>query len=286
MRSSCGAVFGIAKIVAISPSWLARGGRDLGHARACRRRPSGASASCASLSARALRDVDREQERAVGAGAERLAQLVVGDALGLGLGLVAVVGLAETQLRDRRREHQQHEHAGRDRQPRARGDDLAPAAERGDGCACSGFFGASQRPKRADHDRQDRERGDDDRADGDRRREAELADERDPDHEQARDREHHHEARGDHRRAGRGRRLRRRVATAVPRGDLLAVAADDQQRVVDAGAEAEHHRDHRRERRQVERRRQRRRAGSGRPSRRSARRSASPPSPRASGTGP
>ena len=50
-----------------------------------------------------------------------------------------------------------------------------------------------------------------------------------------------------------------------PGGDLLAVAADDQQRVVDAGAEAEHHRDRRRERRQAERRGQRSRAGSGRP---------------------
>ena len=39
----------------------------------------------------------------------------------------------------------------------------------------------------------------------------------------------------------------------VAGGDLLAVAADDQQRVVDARAEAEHDRDHRRELRQVER---------------------------------
>ena len=44
---------------------------------------------------------------------------------------------------------------------------------------------------------------------------------------------------------------------AVARGPLLAVAADDQQRVVDPGAEAEHHRDQRGEGRQAERSRQR-----------------------------
>ena len=70
--------------------------------------------------------------------------------------------------------------------------------------------------------------------------EAELADERDADHEQAGDREHHDQAGGDDGRAGGRGGLRRRVAAAVARGDLLAVAADDQQRVVDARAEAEH----------------------------------------------
>ena len=102
--SSCGAVFGIAKIVAISPSWLtACAGATVRHAGRARRRPSGACRAAPALSARALGDVDREQERAVGARAERLAEPVVGDALDLGLGLVAVVGLAEPQLRDRAR---------------------------------------------------------------------------------------------------------------------------------------------------------------------------------------
>ena len=41
--------------------------------------------------------------------------------------------------------------------------------------------------------------------------------------------------------------------TLSPRRHLFPYAGDDQERVVDARAEAEHHRDHRRERRQVER---------------------------------
>ena len=100
----------------------------------------------------ALRDVDGEQERAVGARPERLAEAVVGDALGLALGLVAVVGLAEAQLRDRRGEHEQDQHAGGDREPRPRGDALAPAAERtATAATCSGFFGrrASGRARRS-----------------------------------------------------------------------------------------------------------------------------------------
>jgi hypothetical protein len=60
----------------------------------------------------ALRDVDREQERAIGARAERLAEPVIRDALELGLGLVAVVGLAEAQGRDGCGEQQQDGDAG------------------------------------------------------------------------------------------------------------------------------------------------------------------------------
>ena len=84
--------------------------------------------------------------------------------------------------------------------------------------------------------------------------------------------------------AGRGGGLRRRVAHAVAGRHLLAEAADDQQRVVDARAEAEHHRDHGREGRQAERLRPARPAGSARRPRRSARRRAWRPSPPASGT--
>jgi hypothetical protein len=127
-----------------------------------------------------------------------------------------------------------------------------------EGCTCSGFLGLQPAPERAHHDRQDRQRRDDDRPDPDRRRDPELADQRDSDHEQAGDGDHHDQAGGDHRSTRRGGRLGGGVARAVSEGDLLPVAPDDQQRVVDAGAEAEHYRDDRRELRQAERLRQRR----------------------------
>ena len=63
--ASCGAVVGMAKIVAISPSSLDRRRRRPRPCRACRRPPSGAWSSCGLGRRRALRRVDGEQERAV-----------------------------------------------------------------------------------------------------------------------------------------------------------------------------------------------------------------------------
>ncbi len=109
----------------------------------------------------------------------------------------------------------------------------------------------------ADHDREDGQRRHDHRADRDRRTEAHLPDVRDADNQQTGDRHHHDQARGHHRGARRRGRTRGRVLHAVARRSLLAVAADDQERVVDPGSEAEHHRDHRREGGQTERCRER-----------------------------
>ena len=111
-------------------------------------------------------------------------------------------------------------------------------------------------PEGAHHDREDRQRRHDHRADRDRRTEAHLPDVRDADHQQAGDRHHHDQARGHNRGARRCGRTRGGVLHAVTGGPLLAVAADDQQRVVDACAEAEHHRDYGSERGQSERCRQ------------------------------
>ena len=113
-------------------------------------------------------------------------------------------------------------------------------------------------PEGAHHDREDRQRRDDNRADRDRRTEAHLPDVRDADNQQAGDRHHHDQARGHDRDAGRCGGTRGSVLHAVTRGSLLAVAADDQKRVVDAGAEAEHHRDYGSEAGQAERRREHR----------------------------
>ncbi len=154
-----------------------------------------------------------------------------------------------------------------------------------EGRTCSGFFGRSRFASAPDHDRQDRQRRHDDRADADAPRRCRAC-----------------RSAGCRSRAGRRsrpsrsgpRRPRRRPTWRPPsptrRGCCRPPATCSrkrpmiEQRVVDPGAEAEHHRDHGREGGQAERLRPARRAGSGRPSRRSARRRAWRPSPRASGT--
>ena len=113
-------------------------------------------------------------------------------------------------------------------------------------------------PEGAHHDREDRQRRDDHCADRDRRTEAHLPDVRDADHQQAGDRHHHDQTRGHNRDAGRCGRTRGSVLHAVARGSLLAIAPDDQKRVVDASAEAEHHRNYGSEAGQAERCRQHR----------------------------
>ena len=74
-----------------------------------------------------------------------------------------------------------------------------------------------------------------------------LPDEGDPRGEEPGDGDDDDRPRGDHGRAGRRVGRVRRPADVVARRELLAVAPDDQQRVVDAGAEAEHHPERRRE---------------------------------------
>ena len=101
--------------------------------------------------------------------------------------------------------------------------------------------------ERAHQDGQDGDRADRDGGDHDGRAEAHPPDERDPRRQQPGDRDDDDRAGGDHRRA-RGRvRDARGLAHVVAGRELLAIATDDQQRVVDAGAEAEHHAERRRE---------------------------------------
>ncbi len=223
---------------------------------------SASCVSCASCRPRPLRGVDREQERAVVAGAERLAQLVVGHALGLDSGWLPssgwprrmfVVGKAKIS---------------RTITPpamdsRLAGHALAPAVEARGRLHVLAPLRRQPAAEHADHGRQEREGGDDDGATPIADAMPSLPISGSPmtsrpaiatitirpaatTEEPAV--------------AGAGRPRRGRVA----RGRLLAEAADDEQRVVDAGAEAEHHRDRGRELRQPERRRRARRAASGR----------------------
>ena len=114
----------------------------------------------------------------------------------------------------------------------------------GETWACSGFFGTSRRPKAPIMIGRIVSADTTTAPIGDRGAEAHLADERDADHEQAGDRHHHDQPGGDDGRAGGRRRAGGGVLHAVAGRPLLAVAADDQQRVVDPRAEAEHHREH------------------------------------------
>ncbi len=85
--------------------------------------------------------------------------------------------------------------------------------------------------------------GDGGRGDDDAGAETHAADERDPDGHQAADRHDDDRAGGQHRHAGgrvRGAGSGRRI---IAGGQSLAVSGDEEQRVVDAGAEAEHHAD-------------------------------------------
>src|SRR3712207_9118722 len=67
-----------------------------------------------------------------------------------------------TLFRSRRGEDEQDEHPGRDREPRPRGDALAPALEGPRRADVLGLLRLQPALERPDHDRQDRQRGDDD----------------------------------------------------------------------------------------------------------------------------
>ena len=84
-----------------------------------------------------------------------------------------------------------------------------------------------------------------------RRTDREPADERHADHEQAEERDHDRAAREQHRAAARVDRVHDRALGIDALVQRLPVARADEQRVVDADADADHRRDLRRERRDV-----------------------------------
>ena len=246
MLASCGEVVGVAWMIAASPA-------SFGLAGATNATPSVSSSAVRKrfelgvVEAPAGLAADREQQRAVEARAEPLAELVVCDPLGLVLRQVAVVRLAEAQVGERQGEHDEQEAPGDDGDPRATDQDPAPPLEAGGPADARRVLRLEPAGQRAGEDRQHCDRRDDDEGDGDRRADAHLADQRDADGEQAGDRHHDDEPRRHHRYAGSGVRARGRLRRGVACGELLAEAAEDEQRVVDAGAEAEHDRDRRRE---------------------------------------
>lgn len=103
--------------------------------------------------------------------------------------------------------------------------------------------------------RQDRDRPDRNRRDQDRRAQAHPPDEGQAGGEQARDGHHHDRSGGDDRRSRSLVRHSRGVRHVVTGGQLFSVAPDYEQRVVDPGAEAEHHPERRGKARKIEHRR-------------------------------
>ena len=225
----------------------------------------------------------REHERAVEAGPEALGQPVVGDAGGRAGAVVAVVGLAEAQRGERHASRTSTSVPTTAATSGRRVISSAQRAKRCEGATCSGRLGRSRRAK------------------------APISIGRTvtaptatvatmiaeptpirptngmPGGQQAGDRDDDDRSRRDDRGAGGRVRDARGVVDAVAARQLLAVAPDDQQRVVDARAEAEHHAERRREAREVREGAGRTAAASGRRRARSAPRSASAPSPPPSG---
>ena len=198
-------------------------------------------------SAISRRHAGGEHERSVEARAEALGEPVVGLASGGSGGVVAVVGLPQPQAGERRRQQQQRERPQPGGQPRARNDPASPAREARRRSDVLGLARAQPPRERAHQHRQHGDGADGDGGDDDRRADAHAPDERDAGGEQARDRDDDDRAGRDHRRPGGRVGHARGVAHAVPARELLSVAPDDQQRVVDPGAHAEHHAERRRE---------------------------------------
>ena len=183
---------------------------------------------------------------AVGAGAEALGDQVVGASLGARLRHGALVGEAEGQRRDRRGEGEQQQ-----RRPDGvrRG---VPADVRGPAVpATVGSARGASRPSavdavsgEAEQGRQQGDRGEHHHQHDDRDADPAGGDERDPGDDQAEDGDDHDAAGEDDRPAGGGQRATDRVLDGVALGELLAVAGDDEQGVVDPDAEADHRPDH------------------------------------------
>ena len=195
-------------------------------------------------------------------GAELGADQVVGPARGELGGLAARVLRPGAHV-ERRHGQGEHDDRGRHRpQERTLGDlDRPPGRERhtqrlgddvaSDGataCAtagptdCAGQQTTTGEPAQHRHQRQ---RGGHHAQHGDAGGEAERAVDGQPGEAQPHQRDQHGAGREDDRASGRGGSATGRLGDAEPLGEVLGVPGDQQQRVVDADAEADHGRDHR-----------------------------------------
>jgi hypothetical protein len=150
------------------------------------------------------------------------------------------------------RNHCQHYDHSSDRERGVSGHERRPprpARGWGRGQAASLPGAGANEPQQRWEQRQRDQHGDHDRA---RRRQSHHRQEWDPDDRQPRERDHHRGA-GKHDRAARGRdSARHRLLRVEAVGELLAVAGDDEQRVVDPDRQSQHQRQRRGDRAQLD----------------------------------
>ena len=193
----------------------------------------------------------RDEQRCVRAGTETGRDQVVGPALGERARYVAVVGEAEGHLQDRRGEEREQDQRDRDahgRPPRHEVGEAVPDAADGLGLLDVAVLPGDALTGEGERGGQQRERGDHHDRDVQRRREPEGGDVRDAGHGEPAER-HRHAAPGEQRRgAGGGERVPDGLGVGLTRVPVLQVAAEDEQRVVDADPETDHGAEHRRHR--------------------------------------
>ena len=190
------------------------------------------------------RDVDRDDQRAVGAGSETVRDQVVGPPLRARLRHRPLVGEAEAERRHRRRQGEQQDRGAdgvRRRVPSHVGAPPAPPEARGVLAA-----GAAPVDPVARDPQQRRQQGDGcehhhqhDQGDPD----APGGDERDPGDGETQDRHDDGATGEDDRPAGGGQRAADGVLDVAALGEVLTEPGQDEQRVVDADAESDHRSD-------------------------------------------
>ena len=196
-----------------------------------------------------------QQQRAVHAGAEALGHEVVGLAAGGVLGVAAGIGLAEAHRHERHGHHDQHRGGGHEVDPGVAGHVGAPAHPATGGgdalgplAGLAGLAGLGPReagggelhPGEAEQRGEQRDRGDHHDGDDDGGGVAHRGDERDADERQAADGDDDGAAGEDHGLTGGGVGPGGGLLHRHALGEVLAVAGDDEERVVDADAEADH----------------------------------------------
>ncbi len=189
------------------------------------------------------RGVDDDHERTVDAGAEAVGEPVVGVAGRGADGVVAGVGHGEPHAESRQREGDEHAASDHREADRATAHGRTPARAHGRLVRAPATAdvqlvdaGADEREQR--REQRDR-RGDCDR-DGGRSAPREPGEEAEPHEQQAEQRDHHGDSCEDDRTAGGAHRFVDRVEHARTSRERSPVARDDEQRVVDADADADH----------------------------------------------